>query len=118
MTAGVAESLARLGCGHIDLLQCHDIEFGSLERLASETLPALAALKRAGLVRHVGITGLPLKIFGRVPDGSAARRCRPPSPIGRAPLGRAPAAALPRALLSLRGAPSAFAQQQLPEAAA
>lgn len=34
----------------------------------NETLPALLALKAQGLVRHIGITGLPLKIFRYVLD--------------------------------------------------
>lgn len=34
----------------------------------NETLPALAALRAQGLVRHIGITGLPLPIFRYVLD--------------------------------------------------
>lgn len=48
----------------------------------NETLPALLALKAQGLVRHIGITGLPLKIFRYVLDRCGqcvkvpwARRC-------------------------------------------
>lgn len=67
------ESCTRLGVDYIDLLQCHDIEFASTDQIADETIPALVALKRAGRIGHVGITGLPLKIFpavlDRVPDG-------------------------------------------------
>lgn len=40
----------------------------------NETLPALAELKKQGLVRHVGITGLPLKIFRCVLDRWAPAR--------------------------------------------
>jgi L-galactose dehydrogenase len=58
--ASVAESLARLGTDHIDLIQCHDIEFGDLDQIAEETIPALRALQQAGTVRFVGITGYPL----------------------------------------------------------
>lgn len=32
-------------------------------QIARETLPALQELKRQGLVRHIGITGLPLRIY-------------------------------------------------------
>ncbi len=56
----VDESLARLGCGHIDLIQVHDMEFGSLEQIWGETLPALDRLRASGKVRFCGITGLPL----------------------------------------------------------
>lgn len=70
----VDESLARLNVSHVDLIQCHDIEFADLEQIVHETLPALHKLKQTGKVRHVGITGLPLKIFrsvmDRAPDGA------------------------------------------------
>ncbi len=56
----VDESLARLGCGHLDLIQVHDMEFGSLAQMWGETLPALDRLRNSGKVRFVGITGLPL----------------------------------------------------------
>jgi L-galactose dehydrogenase len=62
------ESCARLGVDHIDLLQCHDIEFASLDQIIDETIPALVSLKRAGRIGHIGITGLPLKIFPAVLD--------------------------------------------------
>ena len=68
------ESRARLGVETIDLLHCHDIEFGDLRQVAEETLPALATLRAAGKIRFIGITGLPLKIFpailDRVPPGT------------------------------------------------
>lgn len=63
VTQSVDESLARLGCGHIDLIQCHDIEFGDIQQVIHETIPALKALQQQGKVRFVGVTGLPLKIF-------------------------------------------------------
>lgn len=40
----------------------------ALLQIVNETLPALAALRDAGLVRHIGITGLPLKIYRSVLD--------------------------------------------------
>lgn len=66
VTASVDESLARLGVDAIDIIQCHDIEFGSLDQIVEETLPALRQLQAQGKVRFVGITGLPLKVFARV----------------------------------------------------
>lgn len=63
VTTSVEESLSRLGTGHIDLIQCHDIEFGNLDQIADETLPALETLRATGKVRFIGITGLPLHIF-------------------------------------------------------
>ena len=69
----IEHSLVRLGVDHIDLIQCHDIEFADHDQIIHETLPALHRLKEQGLVRHVGITGLPLKVFrsiiDRVPPG-------------------------------------------------
>ncbi len=66
VTRSLDESCARLGVDYIDLLQCHDIEFASLDQIVEETLPALLALKRAGRIGHIGITGLPLKVFPAV----------------------------------------------------
>ncbi len=62
----VDESLARLKVGHVDIIQCHDIEFAPLQQVISETIPALREVVRAGKARFVGITGLPLKIFREV----------------------------------------------------
>jgi L-galactose dehydrogenase len=56
----VHESAGRLGVQHIDLIQCHDVEFGSLDKIVEETIPALRALLDSGLIRWVGITGYPL----------------------------------------------------------
>ncbi len=56
----VRESMGRLGVRHIDLIQCHDVEFGSLDQIVEETIPALRALRDSGLIRWVGITGYPL----------------------------------------------------------
>lgn len=57
------ESCARLGVDHIDILQCHDVEFAEQSRILNETIPALLKLKQAGRIGHVGITGLPLKVL-------------------------------------------------------
>ncbi|MGV3724226.1 MAG: aldo/keto reductase, partial [Actinomycetota bacterium] len=59
----VDESLQRLGVDVIDLIQCHDIEFGDLNQIVEETLPTLRTLRAAGKVRFVGITGYPLRAF-------------------------------------------------------
>jgi L-galactose dehydrogenase len=56
----VRESMSRLGVQHVDLIQCHDVEFGSLDQIIEETIPALRGLQDSGLVRWVGITGYPL----------------------------------------------------------
>ena len=64
----VEHSLVRLGVDHIDLIQCHDIEFADHDQIVNETLPTLHRMKEQGLVRHVGITGLPLKVFPALLD--------------------------------------------------
>ncbi|XP_058069568.1 L-galactose dehydrogenase [Magnolia sinica] len=74
VTKSIDESLERLGLDYVDILQCHDIEFGDLDQIVNETIPALQKLKEAGKIRFIGITGLPLGIFtyvlDRVPPGS------------------------------------------------
>ncbi|CEK16389.1 aldo/keto reductase [Chthonomonas calidirosea] len=59
----VEESLQRLGVETVDVIQCHDIEFGSLNQIIEETLPSLERLRQQGKVRFIGITGYPLHIF-------------------------------------------------------
>jgi L-galactose dehydrogenase len=68
ITSSVDESLARLGVDYLDLIQCHDIEFVSLDQIVNESIPALRKLQEQGKVRLVGITGLPLKAFRYVLD--------------------------------------------------
>ena len=68
VTRSVDESLQRLGVDFIDVIQAHDVEFGDLDVVVNETLPALRKLQRAGKVGFVGITGLPLKVFRAVAD--------------------------------------------------
>ncbi|KAH7689833.1 L-galactose 1-dehydrogenase protein [Dioscorea alata] len=74
VTKSIDESLQRLKLDYVDILQCHDIEFGSLDQIVNETIPALQKLKETGKIRFIGITGLPLDIFtyvlDRVPPGS------------------------------------------------
>ncbi len=71
VAASLDESCVRLGVDYVDLLQCHDIEFADLDQIANETLPALTKLRTAGRIGHVGITGLPLKVFPAVLDRTA-----------------------------------------------
>jgi L-galactose dehydrogenase len=66
--ASLEESLQRLGVDYVDVIQCHDIEFGDLDQLVTETIPALRQLQQQGKTRFVGITGLPLKVFSSVLD--------------------------------------------------
>jgi len=68
VTASVDESLLRLGIETIDFIQVHDIEFGDLNQIVNETIPALRKVQTMGKVRFVGISGLPLKLFAHVMD--------------------------------------------------
>ena len=61
VTASVEESLKRLGTDRIDVLQIHDVEFGTVKDVLESALPAAHRLKEAGKVRFVGITGLPVR---------------------------------------------------------
>ena len=71
VTRSLDESCARLGVDYIDLLQCHDIEFADLNQIVNETLPALVKLREQGRIGHIGITGLPLKVFPAVIERTA-----------------------------------------------
>ena len=68
VTRSVDESLERMGLEYLDIIQCHDIEFGDLDQVVNETLPALRRLQQHGKVRFVGVTGFPLRIFKYVLD--------------------------------------------------
>ncbi|KAH7865302.1 hypothetical protein Vadar_004879 [Vaccinium darrowii] len=53
VTRGIDESLERLQLDYVDILQCHDIEFGSLYQIVNETIPALQKLKQVGKIRFI-----------------------------------------------------------------
>jgi L-galactose dehydrogenase len=60
VVVSVHESMARLGVDHLDVVQCHDIEFGDLDQIVEETLPALESIREQGLIRFIGVTGFPV----------------------------------------------------------
>ena len=68
VTRSVDESLARLGVDYVDFIQVHDMEFGNMEKIVNETIPALRKVKEQGKVRYVGISSLPLKLQRYVLD--------------------------------------------------
>lgn len=70
--ASLDESLRRLGIDHVDLVLCHDIEFGNINQVVEETLPALRRLRDAGKTRFIGFSGLPLRIYRSVLDRTEA----------------------------------------------
>lgn len=59
----VTISLERMGVEYLDVCLCHDIEFIDMRQIVDETLPALRRMQKQGLVRLVGISGYPMKIF-------------------------------------------------------
>ena len=69
-TESVYESLERLHIEYIDLINVHDVEFSDMNQVVNETLPALAELKKKGVVRHVGITDLQLENLKWIIDHS------------------------------------------------
>lgn len=66
VTTSVTESLARLRTDHLDLLLAHDVEFGDLRRIESETLPALVKERDAGRTRYIGVSGYPVPVLMRL----------------------------------------------------
>jgi L-galactose dehydrogenase len=60
------ESLKRLQTDYVDLMQLHDIEFGSKEQVLNEAIPALQKIKSSGKARFVGITGLPVRYLAAI----------------------------------------------------
>lgn len=68
VTRSVDESLARLGVGYIDFIQVHDMEFGSIDQIVNETIPALRKLQVLGKVCFVGISCLPVRLYKEVMD--------------------------------------------------
>ena len=68
VTASIDESLARLHVDYVDFIQVHDMEFGRVDQIVEETIPALREVQKQGKARFVGITCLPLPLFRRVMD--------------------------------------------------
>jgi L-galactose dehydrogenase len=62
------ESLKRLKTDYVDLMQLHDIEFGSKEQVLNEAIPALQKIKASGKARFVGITGLPVNYLAAIAE--------------------------------------------------
>lgn len=63
LRAAAEDSLRTLGLDHVDLLLLH---WPSKEVPLEETIPALDALRRDGLARHVGVSNFTLAMVDRV----------------------------------------------------
>jgi len=70
VTRSVEESLQRLGVEYVDFIQVHDMEFGDIEQIVGETIPALRKVQEQGKARFVGITCLPVKLLQQVMERS------------------------------------------------
>jgi len=46
VAASIDESLKRLGTDYVDLLQVHDVEFGDVQQIIDETIPAICPWSR------------------------------------------------------------------------
>ena len=60
ITTSLELSLQRLNREYLDIIFCHDIEFVDKSIIIQEALPTLAALKKAGKIKAIGISGFPL----------------------------------------------------------
>ena len=56
-------SLERMKVDHLDIVLCHDLEFVEMSQIVEETLPALRKQVEKGKVRHIGVSGYPMKMF-------------------------------------------------------
>lgn len=68
VAASLDESLRRLNVDYVDFIQVHDMEFGDLNQIIHETIPALRQAQAAGKARFVGISCLPIRLLGEVMD--------------------------------------------------
>ena len=68
VTASMDESLLRLQTDYIDLFLAHDVEFGDVQQIIDETIPALRKLQQQGKARYIGITGYPPKLLRRIAE--------------------------------------------------
>jgi len=68
--ASLAASLERLRTDHLDLFIIHDIEFGDRRQVEEEAVPAALEAKARGLVRAVGVSGLPVHYLKNVAEAT------------------------------------------------
>jgi L-galactose dehydrogenase len=68
--ASMDESLRRLQTDHVDLFQAHDVEFGDVQQVIHETLPALRQLQQQGKARYIGVSGYPPKLLRHIAEAT------------------------------------------------
>ncbi|MDX1682592.1 MAG: aldo/keto reductase [Phycisphaeraceae bacterium] len=72
ITRSIDESLQRMGLEYVDILLAHDIEYGDMNQIVDETIPALEKIKASGKTRFIGVSGLPLKTLGEAVERSGS----------------------------------------------
>ena len=60
------QSLRRLRTDRVDILQAHDIEFGNVRQIVTETVPAMRRLQEQGKVGAIGLTSYWPGLLARV----------------------------------------------------
>ena len=70
VTASIDESLSRLKTDHVDLLQAHDVEFGDMQQIIHETIPAMRKIQQSGKARYIGISGYPPRTVVRIAEAA------------------------------------------------
>jgi L-galactose dehydrogenase len=68
---GLEDSLRRLRTDYVDILQAHDVEFGSIDQVIHETVPAMQRLKEQGKVRFIGVTGYWPHILSQIAEAAS-----------------------------------------------
>ena len=63
-------SLHRMGTDHVDILLAHDIEFGDIDQVIHETIPAMRRMQAAGKARFIGVSCYPMKAFRHALQGA------------------------------------------------
>tara|TARA_B110000967_G_scaffold209074_1_gene263627 strand:- start:1978 stop:2907 length:930 start_codon:yes stop_codon:yes gene_type:complete len=66
-------SLERLGINYVDILLAHDVEFGDIDQIINETLPAMQKLKDSGKVRYIGFSCYPIKLIRKIINRSSIK---------------------------------------------
>jgi aryl-alcohol dehydrogenase-like predicted oxidoreductase len=60
------QSMNRLQTDYFDLILCHDIEFGSIQQIIEETIPALQDYKNKGIIKAIGASAFPLSVLNDI----------------------------------------------------
>ena len=74
VSASIVDSLRRLGLDRLDIVHCHDVEFGDAAQVCEQAIPTLLDLKAQRVIGAIGVTGYPLpaldKVLAAAPKGS------------------------------------------------